>query len=183
MENSIPNAADLQSQIITLKTALDNSDREKALLKNQLGTITGALEKLDFVAFLKTIENRLDASEQRALSAEKRLREELTARIAMSIEPYLEKTVRRVNDLNENIAALDVKFGNQQKSIEERFVLHEKSISAEGDKLIEKLVKSGDKIISDWKKAQNIVQHSLVESIITRVLMTESPTYTRLRAK
>lgn len=161
MEHSINNDMRLPPQIDSLQTALENSERENVALKTQLDSIIGALGNLDFPKLLQTIEKRLDASEARALSAEKRLREELTARIAVNIEPYLEKTVRRVSDLNEGISAIEEQFSSGQETLEERFSLHQKNVAAEGGNLINKLTKTGGKIVADWQASQKTVQHNL----------------------
>jgi hypothetical protein len=175
MENSvekpITNVDDLPRQIAVLREALKNSELGKAKLESQLETLLQVFQKLDFPKLLETIDRRLETSEKKFAAAEKTLREELTGRMAANIEPYIEKTVRRVNDLNENISAFETKLSSHRQTLEERFALHQDTVASEGDKLVGRLIKNGGQLINDWHNAQKTVQANLnnVNNYVTKI--------------
>lgn len=175
MENSTekftPNAGVLTGPTTSWRQALEKSEREKAELKSQLETVLQAFQKLDFQALIANIDRRLESSEKKFAAAEIRLSENLVGRLAGNVEPYIDKTVRRINDANDNVAALEEQFDCHRQMLEERFALHQQTVALEGDKLVGKFIENGSKLISDWQKAQMTVQANLnqVNNYVTKI--------------
>lgn len=175
MENSTeklaPNVGGSPSSTTSLQQALEKSEREKAELKHQLEAVLQTFQKLDFQKLLATIEQRLEISEKKFAAAETRLSENLVGRLAGNVEPYIDKTVRRVNDLNDNVAAVEEQFDRYRQMLEERLALHQQTVASEGDKLVGKFIENGGKLIKDWQNAQMTVQANLnkVNNYIIRI--------------
>ena len=91
--------------------------------------------------------------------------------MAANIEPCIEKTVRRVNDLNENISAFETKLSSHRQTLEGRLAHHQETVSSEVDKLVDRLTKSGGQLINDWHNAQKTVQANLdnVNNYVARI--------------
>ncbi len=143
------------------RLALEKAEREKSELKDQLEKLLKIFQEIDFQKPLAAIEQRLELTEKKFAAAETRLSENLVGRLAGNIEPYIDKTVRRVNDLNDNISAVEEHFDRYRQMLEERFALHQQTVAAEGDKLAGKFIQNGGKLINDWQNSQKAVQANL----------------------